>query len=90
MLWLRHRLAATALIQPLAWELPYALGAALRRQKKKKKKQKPKTKPKKLHSRWDHLRYLHMNHLHNGIFNNDYNTEKYFVILNEKNRIQVI
>ena len=28
----------TALIRPLAWELPCAMGAALRRQKKKKKK----------------------------------------------------
>ena len=32
------RLAAAALIGPLAWELPYAVGAALKRQKKKKKK----------------------------------------------------
>ena len=31
-LWLWHRLAAAALIQPLAWELPYAIGAALKRQ----------------------------------------------------------
>ena len=29
-------LAATASIQPLAWELPYAVGAALKSQKKKK------------------------------------------------------
>ena len=32
-LWLWCRPAATALIQPLAWELPYAEGAALKRQK---------------------------------------------------------
>ena len=32
------RLAAVALIQPLAWELPYAVGVALKSQKKKKKK----------------------------------------------------
>ena len=32
------RLAATALIQPLAWEPTYATGAALKRQKKKKKR----------------------------------------------------
>ena len=32
LLWLWHRLAAVALIQPLAWELPYAVGAALKRQ----------------------------------------------------------
>ena len=31
-----HRPAATALIQSLAWEPPYATGAALKRQKKKK------------------------------------------------------
>ena len=31
------RLAATALIRPLAWEPPYATGAALKRTKKKKK-----------------------------------------------------
>ena len=35
LLWLWHRLAAAALIQPIAWELPYAEGAALKRQKKK-------------------------------------------------------
>ena len=29
-LWLWCRLAVTALIQPLAWELPYAVGAALK------------------------------------------------------------
>ena len=29
-------------MQPLAWELPYAVGAALKRQKKKKKKKKKK------------------------------------------------
>ena len=35
LLWLGHRLAATSPIQYLAWELPYAPGAALKRQKKK-------------------------------------------------------
>ena len=34
LLWLWYRLAA--LIRPLAWELPYAAGAALKNQKKKK------------------------------------------------------
>ena len=29
LLWLWRRLAATALIRPLAWELPYAVGVAL-------------------------------------------------------------
>ena len=37
LLWLRHRLAATALIGPLAWEPPYSVGAALKRQKIKNK-----------------------------------------------------
>jgi len=36
LLWLWHRLAAPAPIGPLAWEPPYAAGAALKRQKKKK------------------------------------------------------
>ena len=40
MLWLWYRLAATALIRPLAQEPPYASGAAPKRQKKKKKKKK--------------------------------------------------
>ena len=34
LLWLWCRLVATAPIGPLAWELPYAVGAALKRQKK--------------------------------------------------------
>ena len=38
LLWLWCRPAATALIQPQAWESPHATGAALKRQKKKKKK----------------------------------------------------
>ena len=33
-------MAATAPIQPLAWETPYAAGAALKRQKTKDKKKK--------------------------------------------------
>ena len=37
LLWLWCRLMATAPIQPLAWELPYASGAALKAKKKKKK-----------------------------------------------------
>jgi len=38
LLWLWHRLAATAPIRPLAWEPPYAAGAAQEMAKKKKKK----------------------------------------------------
>ena len=37
LLWLWHRLEATVLIQPLAWEPPYAVGAALEKTKKGKK-----------------------------------------------------
>ena len=36
LLWLWCRLAATAPVRPLAWEPPYALGAALKRQKDKR------------------------------------------------------
>ena len=36
LLWLWRRPAATAPIQPLPWETPYAAGAALKRQKEKK------------------------------------------------------
>ena len=37
LVWLWRRPAATALVLPLAWELPYATGADQKRQKKKKK-----------------------------------------------------
>ena len=37
LLWLWYRLAATAPIQPLAWELPYAIGAAVKRGEHKRK-----------------------------------------------------
>ena len=36
LLWLWHRPAAAALIQPPAWEPPYTTGAALKSKKKKK------------------------------------------------------
>ena len=38
LLWLWCRLAAVALIRPLAWEPPHAVGAALKGEKTKKKK----------------------------------------------------
>ena len=38
LLWLRCRPAAVALIRPLAWEPPYAMGAALEKAKRQKKK----------------------------------------------------
>ena len=44
LLWLGHRLVATALIGPLAWEPPYAAGAALQRQKNKKEREKKRKK----------------------------------------------
>ena len=44
LLWLWRRPVATAPIQPLAWEPPYAMGAALENAKRQKKKKKKKTK----------------------------------------------
>ena len=40
LLWLWCRLVAVALIRPLAWEPPYAMGVALETTKKKKKEKK--------------------------------------------------
>ena len=37
LLWLWHRPAATALIGPLAWELPHTWGMALKIKKKKRR-----------------------------------------------------
>ena len=37
LLWLWCRLAAVALIGPLAWEPPYAMGVALKNKKQKKR-----------------------------------------------------
>ena len=37
LLWLWRRLAPVALIRPLAWEPPYAVGTALEKAKNKKK-----------------------------------------------------
>jgi len=36
--WLWHRPAVAAPIGPLAWELPYAAGVALKRKKEKERK----------------------------------------------------
>ena len=38
LLWLWHRPAAIALLRPLAWELPYAVGGALEKAKRQEKK----------------------------------------------------
>ena len=40
LLWLWHRLVATAPIRPLGWELPYASGVALEKKGKKAKQTK--------------------------------------------------
>ena len=40
LLWLWYRLSATALMRPLAWEPPYATGAAIAKRKKEKRKRK--------------------------------------------------
>ena len=37
LLWLWHRRAAIAPVQPLAWKPPHVAGAALKKTKKKKK-----------------------------------------------------
>ena len=46
LLWLWHRLAATALSRPLGWEPPYATGTALKKKKDKRQKKKKKKKKK--------------------------------------------
>ena len=48
-LWLWCRLAAVALLHPLAWELPYAPGVVLKSEKKRKKG-KNRNKQKKTHT----------------------------------------
>ena len=47
LLWLWRRLAATAPIQPLAWEPPHAVGVALEKTKKKEEKKEEEEKRKK-------------------------------------------
>ena len=49
LLWLWCRLAAIAPIGPLAWEPPYAVGVALKRQKKKRKEGRKKERKEKEH-----------------------------------------
>ena len=51
LLWLWCRLAATALIRPLAWEPPHATGGALEKTKKEKKKKSKKRLMYKKHQR---------------------------------------
>ena len=47
LVWLWYRPGAAAPIQPLAWELPYVTGAALKRQTIKRKKEKKRKKKRK-------------------------------------------
>ena len=51
LLWLWPRPAAVVLIQPLAWQLPYAAGGNPKKQKKKKKKKKKRKKERKKEGR---------------------------------------
>ena len=53
--WLWHRPMATAPIQPLAWESPYAVAAALEKAKRQRKKDKKKEKKKPVNY-WTHRR----------------------------------
>ena len=48
LLWLWCRLAATSPIRPLAWEPPYASGAALEKAKKTKKTKKERKKERRI------------------------------------------
>ena len=68
LLWLWCRLEAAAPIQPLAWESPYAVGVALKRQKNKNKKTSL------LNSIW----YIHLLkwHLHYDV--SDYKSNSWF------------
>ena len=55
LLWLWCRPAASAPIQPLAWEPPNAMAVAPKRQKKKKKRKKEKKKIRITDISWSHL-----------------------------------
>ena len=48
LLWLWCRPAAAALIRPLAWELPYAMGSSLKSQKKKEEEEEKKERRKEM------------------------------------------
>ena len=55
LLWLWHRPVATAPISPLAWEPPYASGAALEKTKRQKKRRKGKKRKSKLILLWKYI-----------------------------------
>ena len=50
------RLIATALIRPLAWELPYAVGVALKRKKKKRGRERKKEGKERKRGKWERRR----------------------------------
>ena len=55
LLWLWFRLAAAALIQPLAWEPPYALDEALKSKQASKQANKNTTKKQHVKKKFGHL-----------------------------------
>jgi len=57
LLWLWHRLAATALIRPLVWELPYAASVALKKSKKKKQEEEEDTYTPSFHCNTIHMEW---------------------------------
>ena len=59
LLWLWHRLAAAALTRPLAWELPYAAGAAL----KSKKQTNPQKQDRRAHTPPTPRKAVHLHHV---------------------------
>ena len=63
LMWPWCRLAATVLIRPLAWEPPYALGAALKRQKNKTKQNKKAFVRSSLDTRGLRIQHCHCNDL---------------------------
>ena len=67
LLWLWHRPAAIALLRPLAWELPYAAGAALEKAKRQEKK-------KKTTSLCEHMCHAHT-HTHTQYYFRKYGAE---------------
>jgi len=52
LLWLWHRLAATALIRPLAWEPPYAVGVAQEMAKRQKQQEQNKVRGVSIVAHW--------------------------------------
>jgi len=55
LLWLWHRLAATALIRPLAWERLYAMGASVERTKRQTTTTTTTTKMKRQPTQWQNI-----------------------------------